>query len=155
MRKNTTIFDDLLFYFVEQEEPEEDPESLPKKETSEEMPPEQELPPEGKQGYEETPTTPENEVEDPEEKLSDLDKVIRLKKIYVRLLAISNILDHYSDDEFDDLRNDILEALDLFHVIVSNFDNFRDKIDDIIDNFYKLLKSSISEVDKLTKKTGD
>ena len=66
MRKNTTIFDDLLFYFVEQEEIPEDPESLPEEETPEEsIPPEQELPPEGDQTYEEEPATPDAESEDP------------------------------------------------------------------------------------------
>ena len=114
--KTSRLFEDLLFYFVEQEE----------------------IPEEAN-----------------EEVISDLDKVFRLKKIYSRLISISKILDHHSDDKFEELRSDILEGIDLFHIIVSNFDNFKDSIDDIIESFYGLLKSSVKEIDKLTKKTGE
>jgi len=101
------LFEGLL-YFVEQDEPEE-----------EETPTEEET-----EVEKETPTTeekiPEEEI-DAEEQLSTVDKVYRLKKIYAKLIAISRLLDYHSDAKFDKLRDEILEAIDLFHIIVSNF----------------------------------
>lgn len=148
------LFEGLL-YFIEQEEPEEEETPIEGEEVEEEA----EVP-EGEIGAEEEPTTDDIEGEsdespgeevDNEEQLSTVDKVYRLKKIYAKLIAISRLLEYHSDPKFDVLRNEVLEAIDLFHIIVSNFDSFKDKIDDIIKSYYKLLQTSIEELDKLSK----
>lgn len=149
MRKNEVyrLFEGLL-YLIEQEE---------------EEPEETETPTQGEEGNEteinqeeESPTEPiESKVDETEleteEQLSVVDKVYRLKKIYAKLIAISRILDYHSDAKFDVLRDEILEAIDLFHIVISNFDSFRDKIDDIIKGYYKLLQNTIEELEKLSK----
>lgn len=147
------LFEGLL-YFIEQEKPEEEEAPIEGEETEKE---ETTVPEEVTGTEEEVPTTdkeeeiPEEGV-DSEEQLSTVDKVYRLKKIYAKLIAISRLLEYHSDSKFDNLRNEVLEAIDLFHIIVSNFDSFKDKIDDIIKSYYKLLKSSIDELERLSKK---
>lgn len=147
------LFEGLL-YFIEQEKPEEEEAPIEGEETEKEETtvPDEEVP--GTE--EEVPVTDEEEEipeeVDSEEQLSTVDKVYRLKKIYAKLIAISRLLEYHSDEKFDDLRNEVLEAIDLFHIIVSNFDSFKDKIDDIIKSYYKLLQSSIEELERLSKK---
>jgi len=138
------LFEGLL-YFIEQEESEEEEASAEGEET-----------PGTEEPTEEVPGTEEEEIPteevDVEEQLSTVDKVYRLKKIYAKLIAISRLLDYHSDSKFDELRNEILEAIDLFHIIISNFESFKDKIDDIIKSYYKLLQSSIEELEKLSNR---
>jgi len=143
MRKDEVyrLFEGLLYLIEQEKEPEEE-----------------ETPIEGEEEEEistEEPEEVEEEVDnqdiDTEEQLSVVDKVYRLKKIYAKLIAISRILDYHSDSKFDALRDEILEAIDLFHILVSNFDSFKDKIDDIIKSYYKLLQTAIEELEKLSK----
>lgn len=150
MRKEKAkIFDDILFYFNEQEEEQEEEETpVEGTETSEEGT-------EAYQGSEEEypvdETQPQEGYVDPEEQLSDVDKVYRLKKLYAKLLAVSKILDHYSDESFEDLQKKVLESIDIFHIIMSNYDVFKNKINPIIKSFERLLQTSVEEIEKLTK----
>lgn len=149
------LFKDLL-YLIEQEEPEEEETPVEGEETEEiedieEVPPTEDEGEEPIEGSEEDELPEEDEEAiDTEEQLSTVDKVYRLKKIYAKLIAISRLLEYHSDEKYDTLRDEVLEAIDLFHIIVSNFDSFKDKIDDIIKSYYKLLQSSIEELERLS-----
>ncbi|MCK5015539.1 MAG: hypothetical protein KAS32_00545, partial [Candidatus Peribacteraceae bacterium] len=90
------------------------------------------------------------EPKTPEEVMKDLGKVYVMKKTYAKLLAISNILDNYSDEKFDDVRVKVLETLDIFTVIVNNYDQFQDDVDKIIDVFIKFTVKATEELDRLT-----
>jgi hypothetical protein len=142
------LFEGLL-YFIEQEEPEEEETSIEGEEDKE-----TEVETETGKDEVEPPKeeAQEEDVDSTEDKLSNVDKVYRLKIIYSKLIAISRVLDYYSDKKFDELRDDILEAIDLFHIVVSNFDDFKDKIDDIINSYYKLLNKSMEVLDSLSNK---
>lgn len=151
MRKNEVyrLFEGLLYLIEQEKEPEEEEAPIEGEEVETEEVPEEDTETTG-----ETPETDESidETElETEEQLSVVDKVYRLKKIYSKLIAISRILDYHSDIKFDDLRDEILEAIDLFHIVISNFDSFKDKIDDIIKSYYKLLQNSIEELERLSK----
>ncbi len=74
-----------------------------------------------------------------------IGRIFEMKKIYSKLLAIDKLLDHYSDIRLDDLKQKIMEALDLFHIISLNLDKFEQKIDGIIVDFYSFIKESIEE----------
>lgn len=142
------LFKDILFCINEQEEPTEE-ETPVKGEESEKNK-------EVDQGPEETPeeeevTEEEQPIEDVEDTLTTIDQAYRLKKIYSKLIAISKLLDYHADNKFDDLRDKIIESIDLFHIIVNNFDSFQDKIDDIIRSFYRLLQSATEELERLSK----
>jgi len=137
------LFEGLLLCIQEQNEPEEEEAPVEGEEPEEEV--------EETEGTDEVGVD-EEPVEDSEEQLSVVDQVYRLKKVYVKLLAISRILDYLSDIKYDDLRDKVLEAIDLFHIIVSNYENFRDKIDNIIKSYYRFLHSSVKELDRLSKR---
>ena len=141
MTKKSSILDSLLFYFKEQNEQEEEETPIQKEAQPQEQ--YQEAPPEGE--------APPEEVISPEEQLSTVDQVYRLKKLYAKLIAISRIMDHYSAKSFEDLQKKILESIDLFHIVVSNYDVFKGKINTIIKSFEQLLQQSVEEIEKLTK----
>jgi len=91
---------------------------------------------------------------EPEEPPLEMGKVYEMKKIYTKLISISNILDHYSDKEFNELRDSVLESIDIFHTILSNFSQFKDDARKIINKYYKFVESAVGELDRLTKKTN-
>lgn len=145
------VFNDLLFYFNEQEEQTEE-EASPEGEEAYQEEYQEEQP---GQGQPEQGQVEEYEEASPEEQLSDVDKVYRLKKLYAKLIAVSKILDNYSDVSFDDLQKKILEAVDLFHIIIFNYDVFKDKINPIIKSFEKLLEKAVNEIEMLANKNKE
>jgi hypothetical protein len=89
----------------------------------------------GMPGEEEEPLTP-----------SQIGRVYELKKIYTRLSALENTLQDVTDTEMIELRNLISKATDLFKTLASNFEVYKDKLDDIIIIFYKFLDISYKKV---------
>ena len=105
------IVDESMIYSEEElEELKESEEEIPEDQTE---PSEEEIPEE--QEPDEEYLTPQEELtpeETNEQKISDLDKIYRLKKIYSRLIAISKILDHHSDDKYEDLSKEYYKLKD-------------------------------------------
>jgi len=88
------------------------------------------------------------EMPDEEEPLtpSQIGRVYELKKIYTRLSALENMLQDVTDTEMIEVRNLISKAIDLFKTLSSNFDVYKEKLDDIIIIFYKFLDVSYKKV---------
>ncbi len=86
--------------------------------------------------------------EEKEEPLTpgQIGRVYELKKIYTRLTALENMLQDVTDIEMMELRNLISKAIDLFKTLSSNFEVYKDKLDDIIVIFYKFLDISYKKV---------
>ncbi len=74
-----------------------------------------------------------------EETLSPLDigRAYELKKIHKRLTSLESYLSTIADIELIKLRNVVLEALELFQIIISNFNSYKDTIDEVIVMFYQ------------------
>lgn len=89
----------------------------------------------GMPGEEEEPLTP-----------SQIGRVYELKKIYTRLSALENTLQNVTDTEMIEIRNLISKATDLFKTLASNFEVYKDRLDDIIIIFYKFLDISYKKV---------
>lgn len=133
----------------EEEGGEEGEEGPPPEEEGEEggeegMPPEGgegEMPPEGMEGgdpgmagagmpgQEEPPLT-----------ASQIGRVYELKKIYSRLSSVESFLSRTTDDKILEIRKMVANAIDLFELVISNFQQYKDKIDEIIIMYYKFLK---------------
>lgn len=79
---------------------------------------------------------------------NEIGKIFELKKIYSRLLAIEEYLSFSSDEFLFKLRKFVGQSIDLFEILSSNIDSFKDQIDNIIIIYYKFL----SEVYGLIKK---
>jgi hypothetical protein len=74
--------------------------------------------------------------------------VQELKNIYSRLLTLDDLVDNYSHETFLEIKKTLTDALDLFHVIVINYENLTDVVDNIILDYYDfLLKISESTMD--------
>jgi hypothetical protein len=82
---------------------------------------------------------------------SYLGRVYELKKIYTKLLSLSDLLEHISDSKFDQVEQSIREAIDLYHIVVDNLEKFDDKVDDIVVNFYDFLKEILANIEELIK----
>ena len=82
----------------------------------------------------------------------NIGRVYELKRVFSKLMALSNLLDTYSDVEFEEVSKQVLDALDLFNVISLNLDKFVDKIDNIIVEFYKFITSATAETERLVEK---
>lgn len=136
MIKISKILENFIFYLKEQEEISDEESVVNEEEES---------------SPEEIAEDPKVE-ETPEEKINNLGRVFRLKKIYSRLISLSKILDNFSDVIYEDLKKKIIESIDIFHLIISNFDQFKDQIDDIINKYYNFLKNAVSELETLSKK---
>lgn len=91
-----------------------------------------------------------------EEPLSpeEIGKVYLLLKLHSRLDAMNRILARLPDDKFNDVKLSIAEALELFRVVVSNYDSFKGqdgKLDDII----KKYRSFVADITDKIENIGD
>jgi len=80
--------------------------------------------------------------------LEDVGKMYELKQIHYRLIAVRNHLEIFVEEEFDEVKNSLTKAIDLFEVVIDNYDKYKHKIDEIIVMYYKF----IQDVYELTKK---
>jgi len=98
-------------------------------------------------GMEGMPGMEEEEPKTP----SELGRIYELKKIYTRLIAIEAHLATSSNEEMLNLRKKVSQAIDLFDVLASNLDSFKEKVDEVIISFYKFLTLSYDLLKKYQK----
>jgi len=99
----------------------------------------------------EQPMSPDmGDMNDPMEgpSLEQIGRSFELKRIYDRLLSIRTHLSIFVEDEFDELKKTISKAIDLFDLMISNYKQYEDKIDDIILLYYNF----INEIYEIAKK---
>lgn len=77
--------------------------------------------------------------EEEEKTSTELGRIYELKKIYARLISIEAYLGDESDKELLEIRSYISQGVELFEVISSNFNSYKDKLDEIIIIYYKFL----------------
>lgn len=94
----------------------------------------------GMMGYEEPPKDPNH-----------LGKVYELSKIYYRLHSIHNFLSNSPNPELLNTYKITSEAFDIFKLILNNINSYKDKIDDIILQYYNLLSNLAILLAKHTK----
>ena len=94
---------------------------------------------------------------EPEEKLTstEIGRVYELKKIFSRLSSIESYLIRTTDPEILELRKYVANAIGLFEIVISNFTQFKDKIDDIIIVFYEFLDTVYSSLKKYFSGKGE
>ncbi|MFW9871510.1 MAG: hypothetical protein ACFFG0_00200 [Candidatus Thorarchaeota archaeon] len=82
-------------------------------------------------------------------------RIYELKKIYARLTSIESYLGNESAPELLNIRDNVSKAIELFEVVSSNFDSYKDKLDEIIVTFYKFILEVYSEVKNYFKKEAN
>jgi len=94
----------------------------------------------------------DQEDEGPESK-EEVGQAFEMKKIYARLVSIESFLNATTDDELVQVRNKISNAIQLFRTVISNFDLYKEKIDDIIVQYYKFITQVYNIITKKLKNT--
>ncbi len=79
-------------------------------------------------------------IEKEESKTSgELGRIYELKKIYSRLTSIESYLSDESSGELTIIRNHVSQSIELFEIVSSNFDSYKEKLDEIIIMYYKFI----------------
>jgi hypothetical protein len=69
----------------------------------------------------------------------EVGRVYELKKIYSRLVSMQSYLSASTDVNLIKLRNYVSNTMDLFRTLISNIALYKDRIDEIIVTFYKVV----------------
>jgi hypothetical protein len=91
-----------------------------------------------------------------EEKLTmtQLGRVYELKKIYSRLSAVESFLTRTTDEAILEVRNMVSQSIDLFELVISNFDQYKDTVDEIIVTYYEFLNVVYKSIKEHFAKTS-
>jgi hypothetical protein len=81
-----------------------------------------------------------------------LGKVMMLKKINARLISSKKLLSSYSDPKYNELKAILYESIDVFRNIINNFDQFKERLDEIVVGFQNFLDVFVKKFDKLSNK---
>ena len=76
-----------------------------------------------------------------EEKLTStqLGRVYELKKIYSRLSSVESFLSRTTDEEILEIRKLVSQSIDLFELVISNYEQYKENVDEIIVTYYEFL----------------
>lgn len=69
----------------------------------------------------------------------EIGRIYELKKIYSRLTSIESYLSNESSRDAMEIRSKVSQAIELFEILSSNFESYKDKLDDIIVLYYKFI----------------
>lgn len=86
---------------------------------------------------------------------TQLGRVYELKKIYSRLSSVETFLARTTDIEILEVRKMVSEAINLFELVITNYEQYKDKIDDIIIVFYDFLSSIFTLLKKYYSKISE
>jgi len=75
-----------------------------------------------------------------EPQLSTPGRGVELKKIFTRLLALSNFISSVPDQRLSALRDYVTKAIELFRTVIDNLAWYKDKVDEIIILFYEFIE---------------
>lgn len=70
---------------------------------------------------------------------NQLGRMYELKKIYSRLSSVESFLSRTTDDNILEIRKMVSNAIDLFELVISNFEQYKENVDEIIITYYKFL----------------
>jgi len=86
------------------------------------------------------PMTGQPLPDEPSKTPTALGRLYMMKKIYYRLALLDNILTSCPDEEINELREDVKEAFEVFKLIVHNLKAYKGKADEIIVDYYMLIR---------------
>ncbi len=81
----------------------------------------------------------------------DVGRVYELKKIYSRLVSMQSYLSGTTDPNLIKLRNYVSSTMDLFRTLISNVSLYKDRLDEIIVVFYKVVDNVYDILSKYYK----
>lgn len=94
-------------------------------------------------------------AEDEEKNPSELGRIYELRKIYTRLTSIESYLSAEADPELSKMRKYVSQSIELFEILASNIDSYKEKMDDIIISYYKFLKEVYDQIRSYYKEKNE
>lgn len=70
---------------------------------------------------------------------TELGRMYELNKIYCRLYIINKFLKNTSDEKLQETKKMVSEAFDIYRLILNNIKSYKDKIDEIILQYYEFI----------------
>jgi hypothetical protein len=89
---------------------------------------------------------------EPSKTPSAIGRLFLLKKMYYRLALLDKILSNSSDVELSELAKITSEAFEIFRIISQNLKCYKEKIDEIIVDYYILIRDIASNLENHYKK---
>lgn len=86
---------------------------------------------------------------------TEIGRIYELKKIYSRLMTIEAFLGEETNPEMMNLRSSVSKSIDLFETLIANIQTFKEKLDEIIINFYKFIDQVLDEIRTYYKKKSN
>jgi len=83
---------------------------------------------------------------------SDLGKLVILKTIYTKLITAHDKIKNLSDYRFNEICDNIKEALEHFKIILDNYDIYKEGIDYILVVYKRFLLSVIEKIEQILEK---
>lgn len=72
---------------------------------------------------------------------TQIGRVYELKKIYSRLASVESFLARTTDESILEIRKLVAQSIDLFELVISNYDQYKEQVDEIIVTYYEFLDS--------------
>lgn len=79
---------------------------------------------------------------------TEIGRMYEFKKIYSRLASVETYLSRTTDESMLEIRKIVGQSIDLFEVVISNFTQYKEKVDEIIVTYYEFLDSVYSSLRK-------
>jgi len=70
----------------------------------------------------------------------NVGRMYELKKIYSRLVSLESYLSFESVPQLLEIRSTVVQAIELFELVASNLETFKEQVDEIIVLYYKFIK---------------
>jgi len=86
---------------------------------------------------------------------SQIGRMYELKKIYSRLSSVETYLSRAVDESILELRKYVAQSIDLFEVVISNYPQYKENVDEIIVQFYEFLEQIYESLRKYYKSMID
>jgi hypothetical protein len=91
----------------------------------------------------------EEEIKTP----TELGRVYELNKIYYRLYVINKHLKNTSDERLQKLKKMVSQAFDIYRLILNNIKSYKDKVDEVILQFYEFISNVVIQLNEYYKRT--
>lgn len=83
----------------------------------------------------------------PAKTASAVGRLYMLKKLYKRFTLLDKVLTNSTDPELRDTREEVKEAFEIFKVIINNLKTFKEKADELIIDFYMLIRDIATDLE--------
>lgn len=79
---------------------------------------------------------------------SEIGKVYTIKQLYFKLKGLSKLLEENNDVRLLPLKNKVLKSIDMFQLVINNYETYKEKIDQLIIIFYRFIERTTKILNK-------